>query len=255
MTGVAGEVGHPGYGMQVPVNNKGHDPYLQMDQAEEDRVDIFNPLNAARETMNRVYRPSGKKSSPGKTCADIKEAFPESKNGEYYIDPNEGEVDDAIKVYCKFDTDETCVAPKKSKFGGKQWATATSSHGQYFMEELVNGREFDYSVDDDQLSFLQLLTTSASQTVTYNCLNSSPTGSRLEGSSGEEMLTSSVRHKRVTQISVHDNCKRKDNTWRSAEITVNTTRTELLPIVDMVLLDVGQSNQQFGVELGMACFS
>ena len=34
--------------------------------------------------------------------------------GEYYIDPNEGEVEDAIKVYCKFDTAETCVPPKRS---------------------------------------------------------------------------------------------------------------------------------------------
>ena len=35
-----------GYGMQVPVTTKGHDPYLQMDQAEEvkDSVIVWNHI-------------------------------------------------------------------------------------------------------------------------------------------------------------------------------------------------------------------
>lgn len=206
--------------------------------------------------MNQLYKPNGKKTSPGKTCADIKEAYPESKNGEYYIDPNEGDAEDAIRVYCRFDTKETCVSPKRSKFNGQQWTASTVSQGQYFMEEILGGREFNYNVEDDQLAFLQLHTTYASQTVTYNCRNSSPQGSRLEGSSGEEMEMTAGRHKKVTTIALKDNCtQHKDNSWHSATIEVTTQRTELLPIVDMVLVDVGQQHQEFGVELGMACFS
>merc|ERR1719153_452746 len=109
----------------MPNTFKGHDPWLQMDRADREEEDLYESLNAAREVMNQLYKPNGKKTSPGKTCADIKEAYPESKNGEYYIDPNEGEVEDAIKVYCKFDSDETCVPPRRSKYGGKQWATST----------------------------------------------------------------------------------------------------------------------------------
>jgi len=241
----------------MPQNTyKGHDPYHQMDQAEEDREDLFEGISYAKEALNRIYKPSGKKSAPGKTCAAIKEAYPESKNGEYYIDPNEGGAEDAIKVYCRFDTAETCLTPRRSKFRGQRWTETVSTQGQYFMDEILNGREFDYNVENDQLSFLHLATSSATQTVTYNCRNSSPTGTRLTGNTGEEMQTSLGRHKRVTQIDVKDHCtKHKDNQWHTATIVVNTTRTEMLPIVDMAVVDVGQAHQEFGVEISMACFS
>lgn len=35
--------------------------------------------------------------------------------GEYTIDPNEGCSSDAVKVYCDFEKNATCVNPKKTK--------------------------------------------------------------------------------------------------------------------------------------------
>lgn len=223
------------------------------DQAVAESEDAYENLNFAREALNRVYRPTGKRHSPGQTCKDIKLANPDYKSGEYYVDPNGESANDAILVYCKFDTDETCVTPTTSTFRGQRW-TKNTRPGQYFMEELNNGKEFIYSTDSQQLKFLQLLSDSARQTVTYNCLNSSPFGARLTSASGDDLDSAMGRHKRSTYIDVVDHCV-KDNQWHEAVFSIRTKITEMLPVVDVLLFDVGQENQQFGFEVGMVCFS
>ncbi len=41
----------------------------------------YENLNFAREALARVYRPTGKRHSPGQTCRDIQAAHPEYKSG------------------------------------------------------------------------------------------------------------------------------------------------------------------------------
>jgi len=202
-----------------------------------------------------VYRPTGKRHSPGQTCRDIQAAHPEYKSGEYYVDPNGESANDAILVYCKFteDSAETCLQPERSTFKGQRW-TKNTRPGQYFMEEMVNGKEFDYNSDLRQLKFLQMLSGSARQSLTYTCLNSSPFGARLTSASGDDLDSALGRHKRSTYIDLVDHCV-KDNQWHEAVFNIRTQKTDTLPVLDVLLFDVGQENQQFGVELGMVCFS
>lgn len=122
------------------------------------------------------------------------------------------------------------------------------------MEELNNDKEFDYTTDGQQLKYLQLLSGSARQNIVYSCLNSSPFGARLTSASGQDLDTAIRRHQRSTYIDVRDDCV-KDNQWHEAHFTIRTTKTDMLPIVDMLLFDIGHENQQFGVEVGMVCFS
>lgn len=203
--------------------------------------------------MNRIYHPRGRSTSPGRTCKEIKESNPDYKNGMYYVDPNEGTGLDAIKVYCNFDTEETCISASAEVFDGQRW-TKDTTEGQYFMEDVNNGKMFTYETQDSQLSFLQLLSVSARQTITYKCLNSSPFGTRLSSIAGEEIDTSVYRHKRTTYVDVNDSCT-KDNQWHEATFAIRTEKTTLLPIVDVLLFDIGRENQQFGVEVGMVCYS
>lgn len=42
-------------------------------------------------------------------------------SGEYWIDPDQGCTQDAIKVYCNMDTGETCVTPTQSEVAKKSW--------------------------------------------------------------------------------------------------------------------------------------
>lgn len=44
-----------------------------------------------------------------------------SSPGEYWIDPDQGCTQDAIKVYCNMDTGETCVSPTQSEVAKKSW--------------------------------------------------------------------------------------------------------------------------------------
>jgi len=125
------------------------------------------------------------------------------------------------------------------------------------MEDINNGKEFCYQnceeTDAQQIKFLQLLSSAARQTITYNCLNSSPKGAILAAASGDDLKLSKGRFKRSTVIQVHDDCV-SDNQWHTAQFTVRTNKTEILPIVDIKLHDVGKDNQQFGVEVGLVCF-
>ena len=46
-----------------------------------------------------------------------------SPTGEYWVDPNEGSANDAIKVYCDFETEETCVMAVDAEVGGDEVRT------------------------------------------------------------------------------------------------------------------------------------
>lgn len=47
--------------------------------------------------------------------------------GEYWIDPNQGCVEDAIKVYCNMETGETCISASPSTIPRKTWWASRSS--------------------------------------------------------------------------------------------------------------------------------
>lgn len=47
--------------------------------------------------------------------------------GEYWIDPNQGCVEDAIKVYCNMETGETCISANPSSIPRKTWWTSRSA--------------------------------------------------------------------------------------------------------------------------------
>lgn len=235
--------------------NKGPqmDQAMQYDEPWMDLEGDYDNLVVARSALAREHMPTGRRLSPGQTCRDIKRAHPESPNGEYWVDPNEGTANDAIKVYCDFDTEETCVMALDAEYKGQRW-TKNTTPGQYFMEELVNGKMFAYNSEAHQLKYLQMLSEKATQTLTYTCLNSSPFGTRLTSSTGEDLDSAVGRHKKSTYIDFTDDCT-KDNQWHKATFSIRTNNTDVLPVLDVLLFDVGQENQQFGVELGHVCFS
>lgn len=46
----------------------------------------------------------------------------------------------------------------------------------------------------------------------------------------------------------------KNNRWSEAVFTITTRRTEILPIVDVQLNDIGLENQEFGIKVDDVCF-
>lgn len=66
--------------------------------------------------------------------------------------------------------------------------------------------------------------------------------------------TSSTRYKLLTRIEKSEGCD-LNNQWGESRYTISTKRTEVLPIIDILMYDVGLENQQFGLEVGEVCFS
>lgn len=73
-----------------------------------------------------------------RSCADVSYAFPEYESDSYLIDPNEGDISDAVLVYCNMEKRATCI------------------------ENAAN-------MKNGQLKFIKLLTTYAHQTIKFNC--------------------------------------------------------------------------------------
>jgi len=46
----------------------------------------------------------------------------------------------------------------------------------------------------------------------------------------------------------------RDDTWAKTVLTFETDKPSRLPFVDIGVTDIGEANQQFMLEIGMACF-
>lgn len=62
--------------------------------------------------------------------------------GEYWIDPDQGCTQDAIKVYCNMETGETCVSPTQREVANKNWYTSKNIKEKkhvWFGEAMTDG--------------------------------------------------------------------------------------------------------------------
>lgn len=108
---------------QAPSNQKGPDPlsdepfklFEKEIMPEEKRRIVLQAFEQLKSSFEQLKRPNGEKDNPGLTCRDILAAYPAFKSGHYWIDPNEGDVRDAILVYCDMERKASCVLPQPSK--------------------------------------------------------------------------------------------------------------------------------------------
>merc|ERR1711941_81775 len=146
-------------------------------------------------------------------------------SGKYFIDPNGESVIDAFEVFCNMETDPD----------------------QWFMREIVRKTEIGYgSMKRDQYHFLHMHSIRARQNIAYNCLNSNAYGVKLSTFDGSEMFADHELLKYTYRVSI-DGCQTKNNQWGKTTFEVDTSQTELLPITDVAVQDVGEENQKFGL--------
>jgi len=224
---------------------------------------LFEALSAQVQSFKKCGRFLGcRRRRPARTCRDLKRLQPNVTNGHFWIDPNEGPPDDAVEVYCDFTFSATCIYPDKTKTGNRKWFSGPDGY-KWFAKEFDKRPQFVYDCDPIQLTFLRLLSDRAKQSITYHCLNStawSQQGSgnyehsiKLKADNGIEMHAKGTR--KYTPTIVLDECKIKDGTWRKTILEVNTSKTHRLPIHDVAVYDIGDTGEEFGLEIGPVCFS
>lgn len=79
------------------------------------RTLITKAYETLKSQWERYRRPDGGRDFPAKTCRDLHVAHPELPSGDYWVDPNEGDVRDAILVYCNMVNKATCLYPQPNR--------------------------------------------------------------------------------------------------------------------------------------------
>ena len=141
------------------------DPLKQLTD-DEKRAIVLKAYENLKTRFEKFKKPNGEKLFPAKTCRDLAVAYPEYESGNYWIDPNDGDPKDAIYVYCDLKKRATCVIPSPMKSNEMSY---TGREPEIWLSEIENGMKINYKADSNQLGFLQLLSTQATQNITFHC--------------------------------------------------------------------------------------
>uniref|UniRef100_A0A673LE29 Collagen alpha-1(V) chain-like n=1 Tax=Sinocyclocheilus rhinocerous TaxID=307959 RepID=A0A673LE29_9TELE len=232
--------------------------------------EIFGSLNSLRQEIESMRFPLGTQESPARTCQDLHLSQPDLKDGEYWIDPNQGCARDSFKVYCNFTAGgETCLYPSKAVENVKMNTWPKEKPGSWF-SQFAKGSKFSYvdwsgePVGVVQLGFLRLLSVQARQNLTYHCQRSvawadltADSGYQralhFQGANDEELSYETSPYIKA----LVDGCSYRKGLDRTV-LEVNTPQVEQLPLLDIRISDYniyfGEDNQKFGFEVGPVCF-
>jgi len=219
---------------------------------------MLNHIDNLQKEVANIRYPQGTRENPAITCREIKLGHPASKSGWYWIDPNLGSIDDAIKVHCNMtDTPQTCVhATQRTKMAAER--TYSGDNRAKSFKKLKDGFEIRYA-SSVQMDFLRLLAAEATQTFTYLCsgsvawfdvdTNDLTNAISLIGANDHVFDTENFNERQV----IHDGCQNRD-TGGFTTFEIKTAKLARLPIVNFRPKDYGQPWQKFGFEAGPICF-
>lgn len=204
----------------------------------------------------------GTKESPARTCKDLAQAHSDYESGTYWIDPNQGSTSDAFEAYCNMKTMETCVHATPNQVPKAAWYVGPKRR-MWFGEEMKNGFVFTYTTDVAQFQFLHMLSSSATQNITFLCRNMVAHYDARAKSFKKAAIFSSMDDQEIGTASRHNNqytvpidgCKYRKQAWSQTVFSFKTDKTTRLPIEDIAPADVGGANQGFGLDIGPVCFS
>ena len=66
--------------------------------SDVDLITVYTDIYNMRIELEKIKKPIGTRNSPARTCQDLHYGHPQMKDGFYWIDPNLGMPDDAVKV-------------------------------------------------------------------------------------------------------------------------------------------------------------
>lgn len=260
-------------GMMSQGGSKGPDP-ASADDPSVQMGRIFPPMdgmspaekaaamemayNKLKASFDMLAKPDGSKKAPAKSCQKLKTSYPAKPSGDYWIDPNGMDSNDAIMVFCDMQTGASCIQPKPAL---SHEIVIPSSEGQDAWVGEIESNAFDinYKADSNQLSFLQMISSSAEQTITFHCKDTVAHLNR--GGNKRHAITFmasndlEIRHRGKARYSVtSDECQHKKRSWAQTVFKVQSKKPARLPVVDVKVEDFGRSSQAFKLEVGQVCF-
>ncbi|KAJ7370530.1 Collagen alpha-2(I) chain [Desmophyllum pertusum] len=190
---------------------------------------------------------NGTRRYPARSCRELHLDHPEYQSGRYWIDPNEGCLDDAVRVYCDFKEQVNCVDPKNNKIT----IPRLSAH-QWISEVHPLMEMFEYKAAAGQMNFLRLLSKRVYQNITYSCYKEEENDCTIQLQGENDM---ELRSSEQTKSSFVDTYSKKEEAiGRQAVMEINTKRKGALPIVDLAPTYIGESAEPFRIEIGPVCF-
>lgn len=145
-----------------------------------------------------------------------------------------------------------------------------------------------YKADSNQLGFLQILSTHATQNITYHCKKSVAYYDEEKKSHRRSLKLlawndaelTARGSQRLKYEALEDGCRvsftnttqfgnlvfnsfwffafhyfqTRSNSWAKTVIIYNTDKASRLPIIDVAIRDVGQTEQEFWIEIGSVCY-
>ena len=246
-------------------NSKGPDPLnndepakvpIELDEEELKEL-VVSAYKKLKNSFAEFSQPDGGKNTPAKTCKDLFIAHPEKPSGEYWIDPNGADPKDSILVFCDEARKATCVASKPAV--SRELSLQAEGKEVWLSESSTNPHIINYKADNNQMSFLQLLSQQAEQTLTFHCKNTAahtnPRGNQRKAVVFMSWNDLEIKYRGKSQYEViKDECKDKKNTWAQSVFKIESNKPTRLPIVDVKVKDFGGANQAFKIEVGRVCF-
>lgn len=224
------------------------------------RTLVMKAYKTLKSQWERFRRPDGGRDYPAKTCRDLHVAHPELPSGDYWVDPNEGDVRDAILVHCNMVKKATCLYPQPNR---TPEITYVGEDQEIWVAEVEGGMKLTYKADSNQVGFLQLLSKGASQNMTYHCRNSVAyfdavkrtyrKGIKLLAWNDAEITPRG--NQRFRYDVGEDECRFKKAEWAKTVISYSTDKAMRLPVVDVAVRDVGAEDQSFWLEIGPVCYT
>ncbi|VDN10625.1 unnamed protein product [Dibothriocephalus latus] len=152
-----------------------------------------------------IELPDGSRGLPARSCKILARVKPHLE-------------DDAIQVYCRISSGETCISAKTP--------------------------EFDYEIPADQLSFLKVLSDKAKQEITVNCRQSSVTESGLASRLlADNDLYFTAEGPLFRYKVLLDDCQYKKDSYGSTIFEVSS-RPRRLPLRDISFADLGGDDRE-----------
>ncbi|XP_044179036.1 collagen alpha chain-like [Acropora millepora] len=223
--------------------------FYHLDRAAKKNEEAFDFwLRGLDFVVANYKRQNGTRQYPARSCRELHLDYPQYPSGRYWIDPNEGCINDALFVYCDFQKQANCIDPKKNKIVVPELSTR-----MWISQSDESAPIMDYKAPAIQMNFLRLLTKQVFQNITYSCYQESENDCtiQLQGENEVELQSyETTKPKFVNESSQ----KKELASGNQAVVEINTKRKEALPIMDVAPTLVGNLPQEFILEIGPVCF-